>query len=50
MMSVFGYHLYAALQLIRESRIFLRTVDICVHRVVSASSDTDSSASESDAR
>jgi hypothetical protein len=32
---------YAALQLIRESRIFLHTVDICVHRVAGQPSDTD---------
>ena len=33
---------YAALQLIRESRMFLRTVNICVHRVAGSPSDADS--------
>lgn len=37
---------YAALQLIRESRLFMHTVDICVHSVVSPPSDPHSGASE----
>lgn len=41
---------YAALQLIRESRIFLHTVDICVHRVVSPPNATGGTIPEPDAR
>jgi hypothetical protein len=41
---------YAALQLIRESRIFLHTVDVCVHRVVSPPSGTDGATSETGPR
>lgn len=33
---------YAALQLVRESRIFLHTVNICVHHVVGPTHDADS--------
>ncbi len=41
---------YAALQLIRESRIFLHTVDICAHCVVSRQNDTGSTPSQPDTR
>ena len=32
---------YAALQLIRESRIFLQTVNVCVHQVVGQTNEAD---------
>ncbi len=32
---------YAALQLIRESRIFLHTVNVCVHQVVGPTHESD---------
>ena len=32
---------YAALQLIRESRIFLHTVNVCVHQMVGQTNETD---------
>ena len=40
---------YAALQLIRESRIFLHTVDICLHHGVGPPKNTGSTTSEPDA-
>jgi hypothetical protein len=41
---------YAAVQLIRESRIFLRTVDICVHRVSGPPRDARTTLTEADPR
>jgi hypothetical protein len=41
---------YAAIQLIRESRIFLRTVDVCVHRIERLPSATDGATPETDTR
>jgi hypothetical protein len=32
---------YAALQLIRESRIFLHTVNVCVHQMVGQTNEAD---------